>query len=288
MPKFKISRILAPTDFSDLATQALRYAGELAKRTGSELVVLYADPFLPPPHFTSAQIDSIASALAAQKENAKVELGKYVSEIISVEVRHQTMVVEGHAVSAIVQTAEEIDASVIVMGTHGRSGLNRLMLGSVTERVLHETSRPLLTVRPSDRAVEAASAPPTILCPVSRRDDTLEVLEQAIDFAESIGARISILHVRESSGDIDGGALRDLESWIPERLRANTSITMLEGDPAEVVIEHARSSNADLIIIGARHRPFSDTTVIGTTTSRITRHAPCPVLTIMMKPEATH
>lgn len=280
MPKFSVSRILAPTDFSELATHALHYAGELAKRTGSELVVLYADPFLPPPHFTSAQIDSIASSLAAQKKNAGVELDRYTAEHVSRDVRHRTMIVEGHPVSAIVQAAEELDASVIVMGTHGRSGLNRLMMGSVTERVLRESSHPLLTVRPTDRAVEATSASPTILCPVNVSDDARAVLEQAIDFAELVGAKISVLHVSETAGSHDDGALREIQSWIPERARATVSTIALRGNPAEVVVDHARKSNADLIIIGARHRPFADTTIIGTTTTRITRHAPCPVLTI--------
>ncbi|MCM2314469.1 MAG: universal stress protein [Thermoanaerobaculia bacterium] len=280
MPKFNISRILAPTDFSELATHALHYAGELAKRTGSELVVLYADPFLPPPHFTSAQVDSIASSLAAQKKNAGVELDKYTAANVSMDVRHRTMIVEAHPVSAIVQAAEELDASVIVMGTHGRSGLNRFMLGSVTERVLRESSRPLLTVRPTNRAVEATPASPTILCPVSVSKDARAVLEQAIDFAELVGAKITVVNVGETSESRDDGALREIQSWIPERAGVPVSTISLAGNPAEVVVEHARKSNADLIIIGARHRPFADTTTIGTTTTRITRHAPCPVLTI--------
>lgn len=280
MPKLSVTRILAPTDFSELATHALHYAVELAKRAGSELVVLYADPFLPPPHFTSAQVASVASSLASQKQNARVELDKYTAEHVSKDVRHRTVIVEAHPVAAIVQAAEELDASVIVMGTHGRSGLNRWMLGSVTERVLRESSHPLLTVRPTDRAVDAASASPTILCPVNVSDDARAVLEQAVDFAELVGAKLSVVHVRDTPGGDDENALREIQSWLPERLRASVSTIALAGDPAEVVVEHARSSNADLIVIGARHRRFADTTIIGATTTRITRHAPCPVLTI--------
>ncbi len=280
MAKLRISRILAPTDFSELATSALHYAGELARRTGAELVVLYADPFLPPPHFTSSMVATVAAVLSSQKENARVELARYAAANVPREILHRSMVVEGHPVSAIVDAADEIDADVIVMGTHGRSGLNRLTLGSVTERVLHETSHPLLTVRPTDRPVESAPSTPAIVCPVDLSDTSAGVFAAAVDLADSIGATVSLVHVREP-GVVDREAPSTmLASWIPESHASSVSVVVLDGNPAEAVIGYAKRTGADLIVLGARHRPFADTTVIGTTTSRLTRHAPCPVLTL--------
>jgi len=282
MPALRISRILAPTDFSELATHALRYAGELARRANAELVVMYADAFLPPPHFTSAQIDSIASSLATQKANARNELAKYASANIPAGVRYQTEVVEDHPVTAIVRTAKELEADLIVMGTHGRTGLNRLTLGSVTEKVLHETSHPLLIIRPTDRAVENAPASPSILCPVDLTPASRDVFRQAVDFAAVIGATVSLLHVRDGASKAAGDPTELLESWLADVPAGAASVLVLAGDAAETVINHARETRADLIVLGSRHRPFADTSVIGITTSRITRHAPCPVLSIIV------
>lgn len=282
MPTLRISRILAPTDFSELATHALRYASELARRTNAELVVMYADPFLPPPHFTSAQVDTMASSLAMQKANARTELVKYATANISEGVRYRTEVVEDRAVTAIVRAAAEFDADIIVMGTHGRTGFNRLTLGSVTEKVLHETSHPLLAIRPTDRDAASAPASPSILCPVDLTPASRGVFRQALDFAALIGAKVTLLHVRDSSYDGTAKPEELLGTWLNDAPSGQASMRVVNGNPAEAVIREARDAAADLIVLGVRHRPFADTSVIGITTSRITRHAPCPVLAIIV------
>ncbi len=281
MPEFRIARILVATDFSEIATRALAYATELAKRTSSGLVVVYADTFLPPPIFTSTQLESVAEGIARSKEKTRVELDKYVAANVGDGVRYQSRVIEDYPASGIVKTADEVDADVIVMGTHGRSGLNRMMLGSVAERVLRMTSRPLLTVR-AESPSGTKTPNPRILCPVNCSDAAREALDVAIALAETLGGELTVLHVVEDDSPTSRELVEKVEAWIPVmKNRPTMAKIFLRGDAAEQVIEHARKASTDLIVLGAQHRRFADTSILGTTTVRVTRHAPCPVLTIV-------
>jgi len=278
----EIKRILAPTDFSELATRSLEYAVELAKRTGAEVVVLYADPFLPPPHFTSDQMDEIVATLDLHRRAAKKELDRYAAESVPAEVPLRAMVVEDTPASAIVKTADELGADVIVMGTHGRGGFNRFLLGSVTERVLRETTRPLLTVRESTAPAADAPATPRVLCPVNFSDAAHTALDAAVSFSNLLDAELVVLHVAEDDSEETRRMAEQVNAWLPpDRLRTSADKLILKGDAAEKVIEYAKEHKVDLIVLGAAHRRFSDTSVLGTTSVRVTRHAPIPVLTVV-------
>ncbi len=277
-----IKRILAPTDFSDLATRSLEYAVELAMRTGAELVVMYADPFLPPPHFTSDQMDELVATLDRHRVAAGKELEAYAAQNVTSGVPMRTMVVEGTPASAIVKTADEVDVDVIVMGTHGRTGFNRFLLGSVTERVLHETRRPLLTVRESTAPASSAPTRPRILCPVNFSDAAHAAIDAAISFANLLDADLMVLHVAEDDSEASRALVDKAKRWAPpDSLRTTADTILLEGDAAEMVIDYAREHDVDLIVLGATHRAFGDTSVLGTTAVRVTRHAQIPVLTVV-------
>lgn len=138
--------ILVATDFNDLATAALRQAVPIARATGAGIVVLYADRFEPPAEFTSRQVDSLVEAIAESRRRAAEELDLYAREIVPDDVKFSTVVREGFPAAAIVDLANERDVDLIVMGTHGRGGLARIVLGSVAEAVLRDAKRPVLTI----------------------------------------------------------------------------------------------------------------------------------------------
>lgn len=277
-----IKRILAPTDFSELAARSLEYAAELARRTGAELVILYADPFLPPPHFTSEQVDDLVATIDRHRAAASTELQRHAERRVGSGVPFQTRVVQDTPAAAIVKTADEIDADVIVMGTHGRSGFNRLLLGSVAERVLHETRRPLLTVRETVPRASAAPARPRVLCPVNFTEAAHSALDAAVSFANLLDAELVVLHVAEDDSQQSRDMAEKTRAWIPpDNLRTSADTLVLEGNAAEKVIEYAKSHDVDLIVLGATHRRLGDTSVLGTTAVRVTRHAPIPVLTVV-------
>jgi nucleotide-binding universal stress UspA family protein len=287
MDKFQPKVVLCPTDFSDPATFALQYAKVMAGGFQARLVVLYAEAFEPPPYFTSDQQMDLLRSLARSRRAAETHLLRYVSAILGAGFPVESLIVEGLPVPAILKAAQDRNADWIVMGTHGRSGWSRVRLGSVTERVLEETDRPVLTVR-----VKRESAEPTpvslrqVLCPVNYTAVALQALHQAVAIVQSFSANLLVIHVLESLGEESEESEMDrLCSWIPEDVRSRCQLKEMIrlGNVAEQILELAASTNCDMIVLGAQHKRFFDTTVIGSTTTRVTRHAPCPVLTVVRK-----
>ncbi len=141
-----LSHILCPVDLSGLSADALRYAAELARRLDARLTVLYANTFTAPPYFTKSKLAELEQQFRSSFQEAEAALRGFVKDT-GVEGMVELLVVEGLPVDAIHKAAGETKADLIVMGTHGRGGLKRLMLGSVTDRVLRESDVPVLTVR---------------------------------------------------------------------------------------------------------------------------------------------
>lgn len=278
MNDFKPSRILVPTDFSDLASEALAYGARIAEKANGELIVVYADTFLPPPHFTYAQVGDIASSLQTSKEQALEELQKYVGERVK-GVRVEPLVIEDLPISGILATAQEREVDLIVMGTHGRSGLTRVMLGSVTERVIRETSIPLLAVRSGASTAEMKR----IVCPTNFSEAANDALRHAVGMARLFESELVVVHVVEPGRRVvTQGEMEKLCSWVQSQVTARCEFEELVvgTDAAEQIIEITVRQRADLVVVGAQHRRFSDTTVVGTTTVRITRHAQTPVMIV--------
>jgi nucleotide-binding universal stress UspA family protein len=286
MELFQPKRILCPTDFSEPATLALHYGKHMANCFDARLVVLYADPFSPPPYFTSGQVESLFEEMERSKGAAHEYLIRYVKEHIGDLSEIEMVVVQNEPVPAILNAAEQAKAGLIVMGTHGRSNFRRFLLGSVAEKILHETDRPVLTVR--EKKGGGATSKVSIqhvLCPVNYTEVASKALEHAVAVSNCLGADLLALHVIESHAEdvTDEGEHARLCSWVPDETRARCSLKEIirRGNAAEQIIEMASSTACDLIVLGAEHKRFSDTTVIGTTTLRVTRHAPCPVLTVV-------
>jgi nucleotide-binding universal stress UspA family protein len=277
--------ILCPVDFSESSRNALRWAVELARRSGSPLAVLYADRFLPPPHFTAGQIDSLLEELGKSRQAARESLAALVRDLVPAGVPAELLVEEDLAVPAIVRVAHDRNAGLVVMGSHGHSGFERVMLGSVTEKVLRLTDRPVLVVKGESGA--AASALPdvrSILCPVDLGDASRHALDLAARLAAGYNARLEVLHVVEKAGpEADLLAAHErLMGWIPQELRGRCTLREIVrgGNAAEEILAAARESGSELVVLATRHKTFWDATVLGSTAARIVRHATCPVLAV--------
>lgn len=287
MKPFEPKEILVPTDFSDLATHALEYAREIALKFSSRLTLLYADTFLPPPYFTSGQVEAIAADIEKSKRFAREQLRSYADLHLGELVANQTIVAEGSPVASIQKVADDVDADLIVMGTHGMGGFNRLMLGSVTEHVLRETNRPLLAVRAAESQQEDTDIR-RILCPVNFSEVAHESLEDALALGAALDAEVTVMHVLEGNhGEPDDEGAEEIEHWVrssPSCASVTFRKMVVRGNAPEQIIQFAKESEMDLIVIGAQHKRFFDTTVLGSTTVSIIRHAPCPVMTVIRRP----
>lgn len=154
MEPFEPKLILVPTDFSETAAHALRYASALAERFGAHLLVIHADSFVPVVDFTAMPADLFCEVQDSMVENAREVLQAHAEENIGAGVPFELRVITGSAREAIAAQIRESGADLVVMGTHGRTGMNRLLFGSVTEAVMRTATVPVIVVNPgaSERA----------------------------------------------------------------------------------------------------------------------------------------
>ena len=283
MDTFGFDRVLVPTDMSDFATLALRYGVMFNERLGSALTLMYADEFYLP-------IDLLDVPMGYYLDNApatKVKLTEKLREYANAHAPAgtETLVIQEAPARAITKTASDMHANLIIMGTHGRRGWRRALLGSVTEAVLHDVDVPLLTITPALMERGDKIDFKRIICPVNFTRVARESLQKACTLAEAFGSELHIVYVAEG---IDEARAPELEAaftqWVEPQVRQRCTYKPLvthHGDPAERVLEISQEIEADLMVIGAQHRRFYEATIIGTTTERMTRFSRCPVLTVM-------
>lgn len=276
------STLLYPTDFSACAEAALPYALEVAA-FGEALHLLYVDT----PH------DSVEPSGA----------GRRLDELVGAVQTHTVTAVERDLAPgvAILHYAEQHDVDLIVMGTHGRRGLSRLLLGSTAREVVQLAPCPVLTVRRGP-----AGAPPSrlqdggVLVAIDFSDTSREALRHAVRLADALDLRLDLLHVIEDLFRPVGygytlRSVYDVEPDIEERLaeamgvfrqevasdfRNYGPIEILPGPPAKAIVEVADRLGSGLIVLGTKGRRGFDHLVLGSVAEAVIRTAPCPVLSI--------
>lgn len=281
-------RILVPTDFSDFAGSALDYAVHLAERFGAKLTVAFADEFVPPIDFIEAPASFYLDTLPETKRAVEDRLTQYVAEHVPAGLPCTAKVVVGAPVAAISGLAQSEDADLIVMGTHGRRGWRRLLLGSVTENVLRKVNRPVLTIRPAEvsRRIRPGVVE-RILCAVNKTDVAHRALGYAAAWADKLAAELVLVQIVEGTNSVHYLDRGTLNEWIGPALRDRYTYATFERSEytSQQIINFAEEALADLIVIGAQHKRFLDTTVLGTTSERVTRYALSPVLTVLRPAE---
>lgn len=278
------SKILCAVDMGESTKSVLQWANLFAIQQDRRLAVeiLHALWIDVPLYFTSSQITELASHIRNEKATVESALHKIARTSLSPEVDFRINIVEGDAISAIDTRLGQDPVELIAMGTHGRSGANRLLLGSVAEHVLRIAQPPVLVIPPGIRTSDIGIR--RILCPVNFTERSRLTLDSCSHLAQRFKAELSILHVVEGEADI-GLTKSKLCSWISDdvRSRCEVSEVVRKGSAAEQVIRTAVETAADLILLRAEHRPFLEFTTIGTTTERVIRHSPCAAYVIPIR-----
>jgi nucleotide-binding universal stress UspA family protein len=299
-----LSHILCPVDLSEASRHALEQATAIAGWYHAKLTVLHVHVPHPPlandPYGVGAPPVPGSVEITRVKEAAHAAAAPALAAKLDVEV----IVDVGDPTAQILARASRIGPGMLVMGTHGASGFQHLMLGSVTEKVLRRARCPVLTVPPR---MHAAAALPfqRILCPVDFSDSSLFALEWAWSLANESGATVTLLHVIEWPWDeppappfeelpghevrqlmefrkaVESSSRQQLQSLIPDNLRHRC--------PSEPLIRHGKAhrevlaaaeGHADLIVMGVHGRNVVDLALFGSTTNQVVRRASCPVLTV--------
>lgn len=289
---FNPRHILCPVDFSDLSILALKYAVAGARLYGAKLTILHSESLEVPRYFSRAEADRFGEELA----NAKKMITKDLSDLVMKDLGKRTegldiqyQITEANPEDAILQETEKGHVDLIVMGTHGLSGFKRLLLGSTTESVLHKTQVPTFIVRQKQHEiidVKSADDLPhvdRVLCAVEINDLDRRVLDHAAAVAERFNGKLIVLYSDESIGDKNEPRVKEtLCDWVSGAAKAQCELEPIvrKGSAADQIITYAEEEKSDLIVIGARHKAFHDSIVLGRTTDLVVRHAPSPVLVV--------
>ena len=217
----------------------------------------------------------------------------------------EAVVREGNTAGEILEQATSMKADLLVIGTHGRSGFERLLLGSVAEKVLRKARCPVLTV--PRRLPDAVPAGPVlykrILCPVDFSESSFHALKYAISMAQEADGQLTVLHVVshefENTADMAsivydegmtiGNFLKQREEALRRRLQeavadatefCSVESMTTHGKPWREVLRIAAERQSDLIVMGVQGRGAADLLFFGSTTQHVVREAACPVLTL--------
>ena len=282
-----INRILVPTDFSEPALRALRYAGELAFRTGAHLNVIYADRFLPPLDFTIEAGAWDRTTAELLEKRARTQIAIDIKACVDAAVAAEANVRLGTAAASILEEARRWTADLIVMGTHGRTGLPRLVLGSVTEEVMRKTSVPVLAIPPGNVAPPDMRA---VVCAVDDSSGWPEAMELAASFAPADAQFFVVGAVRDEAGDTDG-VLLDLREKAPSIIATRSRfLVVAEKYFADRVARFADEVRADLIVTADPPARGIGQVLRATFAERLMQNSRCPILAVntTRTPHLTH
>ena len=287
-------RILCPIDFSEYSQKALRCALSIAKHYGANLRALHVVELWRHPSAFYAPSPALSEWLVQLRAKGNEKLLEFVRAQNLTACDVESAVVEGIAPDAILAAAHENEADLIVMGTHGRRGFDRLMIGSVAERVIRYANCPVLTVRvePSGNAShgdhEETTRPKQFLYCTDFSESSLSALNCALSLTRQYDAALTLLNVvEENAGTSDlNEALKrseeELDRLVPvEWLGARkVRLAVRAGKPYLQIAQLAAELRADLAVMAVRNRSATDLSVFGSTTHRMIQLGPCPVLVV--------
>lgn len=145
--EFEIKKVLVPIDFSDYSKSSLKYAVNFAKNFNASLVLVYVvEPVIYPPDFSMGQIAIPAAGIEMDKR-AKEELNKLAEKEIPSDLNVKKIIKTGKPFVEIVETAAEEDVDLIIIATHGHTGVEHILFGSTAEKVVRKAPCPVLTLR---------------------------------------------------------------------------------------------------------------------------------------------
>jgi nucleotide-binding universal stress UspA family protein len=297
MLRFK--KILFPTDFSPCANHALKYSLLLAEKYQAKLTLFHAiimfmdDPNNPDYRFpdlseTYNQIEKVCDRCFQQvmDESQKVDIDKVVVRGIS-------------PADEILRYAEENDISLIVMGTCGRSALGRFFFGSTAEKVVRHSHCPVLTVLEEPTEYIKTGKYDKILLPTDYSDTSKKAIPWAVSLAENHDAELILLHsieenippqyyaggvasIFELDRELKKRATKALDLFMEEVKGKKIKIkkVVVEGKSDEEIVNYAKKNNVDLIVLASHGHSGIERVLLGSTTERVVRKAPCPVLTV--------
>jgi nucleotide-binding universal stress UspA family protein len=298
----KIKNVLVPVDFSDASRAALDRAAALATRLGASVHLLHVwelPDALPPGEPDSASGTQLASVM---EKYAHQGLEAFAAEARAKNIAIQSASVQGGTIwRAIVRAAETTPYDLIVMGTQGRKGLARALLGSVTERVVRCAPCPVLSVSSSTQVRQPGIQ--RILVPVDYSQGSASALKQATELAQALNAELDVVHVWDRPNFVPEETMVELKKErrsLGELIRENAEQEMreflaaqspngaatlplhrlLSGEPAAALLNDLERGQHDLVVVGTHGRTGLKHLLLGSVAEKLVRYSPVPVMTV--------
>jgi nucleotide-binding universal stress UspA family protein len=281
--------ILLPFDGSDGAAEALHHAAEISHWADATIHVLFV---------ADTRRDSV-TVVETEVVDSLVQEGEDIVEeaektLTTLGVDYDSDVVQGYPAPTIVEYAEQYEYDVIVMPTHGREGVSRYLLGSVTEKVVRLSSIPVLTARmqPDEQLVFPYE---TILLPTDGSAGASHAAEHGLSLAAALDATVHVLSVVDETSlgldvrsTISGqereqaatDAVDDLVSEAETHGVSNSVRHVEHGSPIEVILDTIDSNDIHAVVMGTTGRRGSDRILLGSVAEQTVRSAPVPVITV--------
>ncbi|HVO79889.1 MAG TPA: universal stress protein [Terriglobales bacterium] len=287
MVEVDLKRVLVATDFSAASEKALRHAIAIARSFGAKFYLAHVVSSL---GFKLAGGDAAVLATEAARRDVLQLESRLVQTGALTGIEHEAVVSEGNVWEQLEQVVEREQVDLVVIGTHGRTGLRKIFMGSVAEEIFRHASCPVLTVGPC-----APSEPPVraalrhILYPTDLSQESTEAVPFAVSLAKQHGAQLTMLHVVERFA---GEALADrarvvatLEGRLKEllsdeKLAVKPDFKVETGAVDETILGMAAEQSADLIVLGLRSPDTFLDHLSWLHAYKIVCGACCPVLTI--------
>ena len=290
-----IKNILFPTDLSECAERAFQHAAFLANWHDANLHVLNVVGRHMYDYASMRENFPVSDAELADMLKTEGDGQQGTMPAPDALKINQMQLERASASEAILQFVDEKDIDLVVMGTHGRRGANRLLIGSVAEEVVRSASCPVLTIR-ADEKVAPGEAVRRILVPVDFSDVSHRAIQHAKELAMTYGARLDLLHVVEEIALPAAYGMEPVNLVIPEvvenseRALADMAreeigyehivVHALTGYAVSTILDFADENDIDLMVIATHGRTGIDRVLMGSVAEKVVRRAPCPVFTV--------
>ena len=298
VPRISMTNILFLTDFSGPSEAALPFATSIARGYGAKVFALHV--YSPNPAIGSAPSKVAIAALEAEEQSAK---DRVESQLTGLE--HETIVAWNTGVwEAVKKTIHANNIHLIVLGTHGRTGADKLLMGSVAEEIFRRSPVPVLTIGPEVRSsVHRAGRFRRVLFATDFKDASVAAVPYAVSLSRENNARLLLLHVMRLPHERDASHQQQFELSVAEayyhlyetvpndaHLQVRPEVVVEYGEPAERILALAKECQSDLIVLGVRDAQGhigAATHLERATAHRVVSHAQCPVLTVRQGSEPT-
>jgi len=290
----QLQKILVPRDFSSSSVKAMEYALDIATRTGAEVHLLFADVL-------HGDISTIVSGRGTANEFLKKRLLEGTQETQnSTDIKFISAVVRDVAAGpAIVAYAEDNDIDLIVMGTHGRRGVRRLLLGSTAEEVVRTAPCPVFTIRQPESPVAGLEGVSSILVPIDFSKHAKTALHHAKELASLYHSRLDLIHVIEEKmhptfyntgvmsvydlvPDIEEKTIEELKTFFRETEGpiGDVAFHVRHGHAAHEIAEYARDADTDMLVMSTHGMTGLEHALLGSVAEKVVRWSPVPVFTV--------